>query len=91
MRYFVYIIYSKRIDKYYIGFSKNPRKRLKYHNLGKGGGKKAYTRRTRDWILVYSKKFKTKKNALDYEKKLKRMKSRRYLESIMGERNNKGI
>ncbi len=82
MNCFVYIIYSKKIDKYYIGCSNNPKRRLKYHNLGKGGGR-AYTKRAKYWRLVYTKLFYERKSALEYERKLKRMKSRKYIESII--------
>ena len=33
MSYSLYILYSKKIDRYYIGISENPRQRLISHNI----------------------------------------------------------
>ncbi|MFM7661890.1 MAG: GIY-YIG nuclease family protein, partial [Bacteroidota bacterium] len=32
MTYFIYIIYSSCIDRYYVGYSSNPWNRLNQHN-----------------------------------------------------------
>ncbi|TRX72699.1 GIY-YIG nuclease family protein, partial [Carboxylicivirga sp. M1479] len=32
MEFFIYILYSPSSNKYYIGYSKDPNKRLKEHN-----------------------------------------------------------
>jgi putative endonuclease len=51
MKYFVYVIYSEKHDKIYIGMTSNPEKRVFAHNnLPKGW----------TWKLVYSEEFLTK-------------------------------
>jgi len=48
MTYYIYIIYSMNIDRYYIGYSSDPWNRLEQH-LTNSGDK--YTGQTRDWSL----------------------------------------
>ncbi|MBI1835871.1 MAG: GIY-YIG nuclease family protein [Flavobacteriia bacterium] len=66
--FYTYIIYSKVFDKYYKGFSTNPKQRLVQHNLGES----KYTSNFRPWELVHIETFTTKKEALIREKKLKK-------------------
>ncbi|PIR43866.1 hypothetical protein COV24_00460 [candidate division WWE3 bacterium CG10_big_fil_rev_8_21_14_0_10_32_10] len=77
--FFVYILHSKKIDKYYVGSSKDPQKRLIYHNKGKSGSKHAFTKKALDWKIVYKKNFSSKKNAMTYEKYIKKQKSRSFI------------
>ena len=67
--FFVYIIYSKTLDVYYKGFTTNLEERKSYHNSGKSN----YTSKVSDWVLVYSKFYETKKEALLEEKRLKKL------------------
>tara|TARA_B100000989_G_scaffold85917_1_gene61664 strand:- start:1153 stop:1434 length:282 start_codon:yes stop_codon:yes gene_type:complete len=70
MIYFVYLILSKKIDKYrsYVGYTKNINKRLYLHNNSKG----AKFTRGRKWKIVYLKKYKSKIVAMKEEYKLKK-------------------
>jgi putative endonuclease len=77
--YFVYIIYSQKIDKYYIGFSSNVPDRLYNHNLKSDG----FTNKGKPWILVYIEAFNTKKEAMYREKQLKNWKNRKLLETLI--------
>ena len=70
MEYFVYILYSKNLGVYYKGFTQNLEQRLADHLEGKSN----FTSKTKDWILMYNKEFKTKKEALIEEKRLKKLK-----------------
>ena len=79
---FVYVLYSKVIDRYYTGCSSNPEKRLAFHNAGTGG-RKAYTKRANDWKLVAKKRYNSREEACDAERELKKMKSRKCLESFI--------
>jgi len=46
----MFYVYVVRSDKgLYIGFTKDLKKRLSEHNAGKG----LYTRRSRDWKVIY--------------------------------------
>jgi len=69
MEYYVYILHSLSIQKYYIGITANLDKRLEEHNAGVSY--KAWTRRANDWIIVYKEQFESKKLALKREKEIK--------------------
>ena len=70
MIYFVYLIISKKIDKYrsYVGYTKNISNRLYLHNNSKG----AKFTKGRKWKIVYLKKYKSKIIAMKEEYKLKK-------------------
>lgn len=73
MQYLVYIIYSQRIDKYYVGYtSQNIGERIRKHN----SNHKGFTGKANDWILVYQELFEYKTQALGREKQIKSWKSR---------------
>ena len=69
------MIVSKKDKRYisYVGYTNNLESRLKKHNEGKG----AKSTRGKKWILIYSKKFKNKKDAMKYEYFLKKNKKLR--------------
>jgi len=50
MTYFIYIIYSSCIDRYYVGYSSNPWNRLNQHN---SNSKDKYTGRTSDILIFF--------------------------------------
>ena len=52
----------------YVGYTKNLRKRITLHNLGKG----AKFTRGRKWTLIYKEKFKSKKQAISREYYIKK-------------------
>ena len=52
----------------YVGWTNNLKKRLQLHNSGKG----AKFTRGRQWILIFKKKVLSKKNAMQFEYKLKK-------------------
>ena len=70
MRYFVYLIISKKSDKpvSYVGYTNNLKKRITEHNSSKG----AKFTRGRKWILKYFKSYKKKNIAMKEEYKLKK-------------------
>lgn len=77
--YTVYILYSERINKYYIGSSSNVQDRLRKHN----NASKGFTNTGRPWIIVYIESFDNKKDAENREKQLKRWKNRTRLETLI--------
>jgi putative endonuclease len=79
----VYILYSKKINKYYVGRSNNIEARLSSHELGMS----PYTRTADDWILVYTEKYETRKAAIQREIEIKKKKSRKYIEYIISLKN----
>ena len=70
MSFYVYILISKRINKYisYVGYAKNVNKRLQLHNISKGA---KFTRGNK-WFLIYKKSYNSKSIALKEEYKLKK-------------------
>lgn len=77
--YWVYILYSESGDRYYKGSSDDPERRLTHHNTTEKG----FTSRYRPWRLVYKKEYATKAEAQAAEKKLKKMKSRKFIEELI--------
>jgi len=77
--HFVYIIYSKIRDRYYIGSTSNITLRLEKHNTNHSG----FTGKTGDWILKFHESFQTKTEALAREKQIKAWKNRIMLEKLI--------
>jgi putative endonuclease len=73
MGHFVYILQSEENDRYYVGRSKNPERRLEHHNTTSTG----FTSRYRPWELVFTQEFPTKDDAVTAEQLIKGWKSRK--------------
>ena len=58
---------SSGVKKTYVGYTNNLNLRLNKHNSNKG----AKSTKGYKWILIYSKKFKTKNEAMSFEYSLK--------------------
>jgi putative endonuclease len=72
----VYILYSKKYDKKYIGFTSNLIQRYYSHNYL---SKKGFTIRYRPWEVVYVEFYKTKTSAMKREKYFKTGKGREWI------------
>ena len=70
MVYYVYLIKTVKgfLNKSYVGYTNNLISRLDKHNSNKG----AKSTMGYKWLLIYSKKFKTKNEAMSFEYKLKK-------------------
>jgi len=64
---------SPGVKKTYVGYTNNLELRLDKHNSNKG----AKSTKGYKWLLIYSKKFKSKNEAMSFEYKLKNNKSLR--------------
>ena len=60
-------------NKTYVGYTNDVKLRLEKHNSNKG----AKSTKGYKWLLIYSKKFKSKSDAMSFEYKLKKDKSMR--------------
>ena len=69
----VYVLYSPKYKKIYIGFTSNLQERFKSHNEL---ATKGWTIKFRPWDLVFIEEFQTKSEALKREKNLKGAKGR---------------
>ena len=79
--YYVYILYSKQFDKYYIGHTDNPERRLEEHNTSSHN---TYTRKYRPWDLrVKIAVSENRGMAMRVEHYLKKQKSRRVLNQLI--------
>lgn len=67
--YWVYILYSKRIDRFYKGITSNKERRLGYHNKGWNSS----TKKGIPWRLIWAIEKVNKKDAAVLEKKLKNL------------------
>ncbi len=64
----VYVLFSSRFKKTYVGFTSNLIERFKSHNYLSSKG---FTAKYRPWQVVFVKAFKSKTEAMKYEKYLK--------------------
>ncbi len=80
--FYVYILYSPSINKYYIGYTKNLQDSFRRHNEHRSGFRK-FTKRATDWQLVYFEKYDDKSTALKREREIKKKKSREYIENLI--------
>ncbi len=76
MNYWVYIIYSETLDKYYVGQTEDIDKRLFTHITRKNIG-------ASDWELKYKEQFETRSQAVKREVEIKRQKRRTYIEWLI--------
>ena len=75
----VYIIYSKTLDKYYVGQTDNLERRLIQHNSG-------YSKSTKSaspWELKHVERFNSRSEAMKRELEIKSKKSRKYIEYLI--------
>ena len=78
--FYVYIIYSQKLDKFYIGYTTNIQMRIhQYHNQGRS----KFTSRGIPWEFCYSESFETESEAIRREKQIKLMKSRKYILNLI--------
>ncbi|GGG79056.1 hypothetical protein GCM10007415_09000 [Parapedobacter pyrenivorans] len=77
--HYLYIIYSTRLDRYYIGACKDILQRLRRHNSQHRG----FTGKADDWHLVYHEAITSKTAAMAREREIKSWKSRRMVENLI--------
>ena len=77
--YYTYILFSEKLDRYYIGSTNNPGRRLERHNKGHS----SYTRQGIPWKMVYIEPYNTRSEAFAREQQIKNKKSRRYIEALL--------
>ena len=81
MAHHVYILFSKRLDRYYIGNTDlPPDKRLKQHNQACNPG--SYTTKGIPWSLYLVLKCISREQARKVELHIKKMKSKKYIQNL---------
>lgn len=77
--YYCYILYSEKLDKYYIGSTADLDGRLQRHNTSNHG----FTSTGKPWEIKYFESFETKNLALKRETQLKNRKNRKAIEDLI--------
>ncbi|AFN73884.1 GIY-YIG catalytic domain protein [Melioribacter roseus P3M-2] len=80
--YTVYVLYSRRFNKIYIGQTENLERRLSEHN----NGISTYTRRYMPWEVIYTEEYSTRPEALKRERQLKSQKGREFIWNYINRR-----
>lgn len=76
----VYILYSQKLNRYYIGYTSDFDLRFEFH---KNADARKFTYNATDWILFLKIDCKSKKQALCVEKHIKSMKSKTYIQNLL--------
>ena len=76
---YTYILFSAKLNKYYIGACIDIDRRLYEHNLGHS----KFTSTGIPWLLMYKEYYETLPDAKKREAFIKRMKSRKYIENLI--------
>ena len=80
MEFTVYILFSKQINKYYVGYTgDHMSERLRKHNTKHKG----FTGRASDWLICHTEKFTNQSEAFARERAIKKKKSRKYIEYLL--------
>jgi putative endonuclease len=79
--FYIYILYSERLNKFYVGSTNDLTRRLDDHNRGKT----SFTKTGMPWALRYAESFGTRQEAVKRELEIKRNKSRKYIEKLISE------
>jgi putative endonuclease len=75
---YTYIIYSAKLNKFYVGACTNIERRLYEHNIGHS----KFTAAGVPWVLKHTEYYDTLQEAKRRELNIKKMKSRKYIESL---------
>ncbi len=79
MQFFTYILFSEKLQRYYVGHTKDMANRLREHNAGE-------TRSTRQgipWRIIHTETFSSRSEAMFRELQIKKRGIRRYLADNM--------
>jgi len=77
--YTVYILYSSKTDRYYIGYTNDLERRIGEHNRRKG----KFTDRGIPWGIVYTEQYASKDEAAQRETFIKSRKSRQFIYELI--------
>lgn len=77
--WYTYIIFSRKINKYYTGYTENLQQLINRHNSSWG----KYTSKGIPWEIFYFEEYQNKSAAIKREKEIKSKKSRKYIELLI--------
>ncbi len=76
---YCYILFSDKLNKYYVGSTTDIARRWEEHNRGK----EKFTKSGCPWIIVYSEIFAELSDARKRETYIKKQKSRKYIDKLI--------
>ena len=79
MKFYLYILYSEKLNKYYIGSTENLGERIKKHN----SNHKGFTGGAGDWRYMYTEEYSSKTESMKREREIKSWKSRKLIENLI--------
>jgi len=79
MRYFVYILFSEKLNRFYSGYTSDIENRMVYHQQAESH---KFTSNADDWKLYLQIECTSKNQALAIEKHIKKMKSKVYIKNL---------
>ena len=77
---YVYILFSDKLKKYYVGCTKNVEIRLQKHNASRSG----FTSTGKPWNLVITFECSSRSEVLRLESRIKKRGIRRFLDDYLG-------
>ena len=78
MDYIVYILYSRKLGKHYIGQTSDLGSRIERHNAGRN----PFTKKGAPWEIVHFLNCDSRAEAMKLEKKIKNLGAKRFLERL---------
>ncbi len=86
--HYIYVLWSSKIRKRYVGSTKNVEKRVNEHNYGAN----KFTKGGIPWVKVYQEEYLSKSEALKREHFLKSGKGRAWLDNqLLNSRRDAGV
>jgi putative endonuclease len=80
-QYYTYILFSEKLNKFYVGSTNDLQRRLSEHNRGKT----SFTKTGIPWQLKYYEVFQSRSEAIGRELEVKKRKDRKYIESLISQ------
>jgi putative endonuclease len=80
MNYTVYILFSQKLNRYYVVQTQNFEERIKYHLLNEFSG--SFTTKADDWQVYFTIPCESRIQVLQIESHIKRLKSKNYIGNL---------
>ena len=78
--FYLYVLYSPKVKRYYVGVTANLADRLRRHN----GGRNPSTKSGTPWVVVYREQYLTRAAAVGREQKIKSYHGGRAFREMLG-------
>jgi len=80
----IYVLWSTKANRHYIGYTSDLNRRLEEHNNNKSQNMRKYTHKHRPWVLIYHEDgYRTRSDAMKREKYLKSSRGRQTIKQII--------